>query len=162
MVSPENGAGHNDLFVIADRLGEQDPRAGRVLRAFVEWGVNGGIFPEDLVLLNPGEEVDLQPRVFQNEKITYTFGSQEIDHDGTRVNLSSSEDKILQALIKSNGGVTANFKLVETLDSARYPDYTPSPQTIKVHISNLRKKLKEAGAEDLIETVRGAGYRLRI
>lgn len=162
MVSPENGAGHNDLFVIADRLGEQDPRAGRVLRAFVEWGVNERIFPEELVLLNPEEEVDLQPRVFQNEKTTYTFGSQEVDHDGAKINLTPTEDRMLQVVIKSNGGVAANYKLADAFDSKRYPDYTPSPEAIKTHMFNLRKKLREVGCGDLIENVRGAGYRLRV
>jgi len=31
-------------------------------------------------------------------------------------------------------------------------------QAIKVHINNLRKKLKEAGKEDCIRTVKGKGY----
>jgi DNA-binding response OmpR family regulator len=34
-------------------------------------------------------------------------------------------------------------------------------RTVDVHIKTLRKKLSEAGAPDLIETVRGVGYRLK-
>lgn len=38
-----------------------------------------------------------------------------------------------------------------------------SPQTIKVHISNLRRKLAEHAEDtDFIETIRGFGYRFRV
>ena len=36
----------------------------------------------------------------------------------------------------------------------------PFTRTVRVTISNLRRKLRLAGSEDLIETVVGAGYRL--
>ncbi|MBV9884801.1 MAG: winged helix-turn-helix transcriptional regulator, partial [Sphingomonadaceae bacterium] len=32
---------------------------------------------------------------------------------------------------------------------------------VETHMSRLRAKLNEGGAEDLIETVRGVGYRMR-
>jgi DNA-binding response OmpR family regulator len=38
----------------------------------------------------------------------------------------------------------------------------PSEESVKAHIKTLRQKLKLAGAsEDLVETVRGIGYRLK-
>ena len=37
----------------------------------------------------------------------------------------------------------------------------PFTNTVRVTVSNLRKKLRAAGADDAIETVVGAGYRLR-
>jgi DNA-binding response OmpR family regulator len=36
-----------------------------------------------------------------------------------------------------------------------------SPKTVKVHINSIRRKLAACAAEDLISTVRGAGYILR-
>jgi DNA-binding response OmpR family regulator len=41
-------------------------------------------------------------------------------------------------------------------------DQVSGEQTIKTHLTNLRRKLREAGCmEDYIETVYGIGYRLR-
>ena len=40
-------------------------------------------------------------------------------------------------------------------------DYIYEDNTINVHISNLRSKLKKAAGEDIIETVWGIGYRLK-
>ena len=40
-------------------------------------------------------------------------------------------------------------------------DYIYEDNTINVHISNLRAKLKKAAGEDIIETVWGIGYRLK-
>ncbi len=40
-------------------------------------------------------------------------------------------------------------------------DRISGEQTIKTHLTNLRRKLKQAGCEqDVIETVYGVGYRL--
>ena len=36
----------------------------------------------------------------------------------------------------------------------------PFTNTVRVTVSNLRRKLRTAGADDAIETVVGAGYRL--
>ena len=41
-------------------------------------------------------------------------------------------------------------------------DYVGATSTVDVHVRNLRRKLEEAGLKDeLIETVRGVGYRLK-
>lgn len=39
-------------------------------------------------------------------------------------------------------------------------DFDPGTNIVEVHISRIRAKLAEAGADGLIETVRGQGYRL--
>lgn len=39
------------------------------------------------------------------------------------------------------------------------PDCTES--SLKIHVSNLRKKLREAGKEDYIEAVWGIGYKMK-
>jgi DNA-binding response OmpR family regulator len=39
---------------------------------------------------------------------------------------------------------------------------TPGEETVSTHIKCLRQKLKAAGAADMIETVHGLGYRLRV
>lgn len=47
----------------------------------------------------------------------------------------------------------------DLLDAVWGKDYIPASRTLDQHIVQIRRKLGAAGA--LIETVRGAGYRLR-
>ena len=49
-------------------------------------------------------------------------------------------------------------QLLEDL-SRDTPDCVES--SLKVHVSNLRRKLREAGAGDMIEAVWGIGFKLR-
>ena len=45
-------------------------------------------------------------------------------------------------------------------DSAWEEAYMGETKTLDVHISNIRKKIKEVTKKEYIETVRGIGYRL--
>ncbi|CAM2171429.1 Response regulator protein PmrA [Paraburkholderia sacchari] len=74
--------------------------------------------------------------------------------EGMRVDLTASEWAILEALIQRRGVIVSKSQLEERLYS--FSDEIGS-NTIEVHMSRLRKKL---GA-DMIETVRGLGYRLK-
>lgn len=74
--------------------------------------------------------------------------------EGTRIDLTASEWAILEALIQRRGVIVSKSRLEESLYS--FADEIGS-NTIEVHVSRLRKKL---GAE-MIETVRGLGYRLK-
>jgi len=40
------------------------------------------------------------------------------------------------------------------------PESDALERAVDIHITNLRRKLREAGADSPIETVRGLGYRL--
>ena len=71
---------------------------------------------------------------------------------------SGASSSLLESLMRNAGRVVTRTMLLESVW-----DYHFDPQTnvIDVHISRLRRKV-DAGAErPLIETVRGAGYRLR-
>ena len=55
------------------------------------------------------------------------------------------------------------FTRSELLEKVWEFDRLSGEETIKTHITNLRRKLKLAGSsEDLIETVYGMGYRLNL
>jgi len=51
------------------------------------------------------------------------------------------------------------FTRQQIIDSVRGYDFLITPRAVDVQIFGLRKKMKEAG--DMIETVRGIGYRLK-
>jgi len=76
--------------------------------------------------------------------------------DDHEVELTPTEFKLLLTLAERRGRVQGRSHLLETVWEAA-PDI--QTRTVDMHIQRLRSKLGAAG--DLIETVRGFGYRLR-
>jgi len=92
-----------------------------------------------------------------------TIGPIEIDRsahrvriDGLEIELTATEFKLLLTLAERRGRVQGRAHLLETVWDAA-PDI--QTRTVDMHIQRLRTKL--GVASDLIETVRGFGYRLR-
>ncbi|HPU52691.1 MAG TPA: response regulator transcription factor [Burkholderiaceae bacterium] len=73
--------------------------------------------------------------------------------DGRAVSLTSHEFKVLEYLMHRPGAVVSRTELTEHIYAQ---DFDRDSNTIEVFIGRLRKKL----APELIETVRGQGYRL--
>ncbi|HWJ20927.1 MAG TPA: response regulator [Gemmatimonadaceae bacterium] len=76
--------------------------------------------------------------------------------DGDEVELTPTEYKLLLTLVERRGRVQARAHLLETVWEAA-PDI--QTRTVDMHVQRLRTKLGAAG--DLVETVRGFGYRIR-
>lgn len=76
--------------------------------------------------------------------------------DGRAVELTPTEFKLLLTLAERRGRVQGRAHLLETVWDAA-PDI--QTRTVDMHVQRLRTKLGVAG--DMIETVRGFGYRLR-
>ena len=77
--------------------------------------------------------------------------------DGQPVELTPTEFKLLLTLAERRGRVQARALLLQTVWEAA-PDI--QTRTVDMHVQRLRAKLGVAG--DLVETVRGFGYRLRV
>jgi len=73
------------------------------------------------------------------------------------VKLTKTEYAILKQLILNPSQVVTKSKLLDLI-SFDTPDCMES--SLKVHISNLRKKLREVGGKDYIEAVWGIGFKL--
>ena len=73
-----------------------------------------------------------------------------------RVNLTSIEFKLLRTLVQRRGRVQARDRLL--YDVWGYESMIDT-RTVDTHVRRLREKLGKTG--DVIETVRGFGYRLR-
>jgi two-component system, OmpR family, phosphate regulon response regulator PhoB len=76
--------------------------------------------------------------------------------DGREVELTPTEYKLLLLLAERRGRVQGRAQLLETVWDAA-PDI--QTRTVDMHVQRLRAKLGPAG--EMIETVRGFGYRLR-
>ena len=70
--------------------------------------------------------------------------------------LTPTEFRLLETLLRQAGRA---FTRHELMDAAIGEDAVVLERTIDVHVKSLRKKLGDAA--DLIETVRGVGYRFR-
>jgi two-component system OmpR family response regulator len=76
---------------------------------------------------------------------------------GRHVALQPREFRLLEELMREEGRIVTRTMLLE-----RVWNYHFDPQTniVDTHISRLRSKLNAGGLRDLIETVRGVGYRM--
>jgi two-component system phosphate regulon response regulator PhoB len=83
--------------------------------------------------------------------------SYEVKMDGKPIQLTHSEFKLLLALIKNQGRVLTRASLIDLVQGS---DVSVIDRTIDTHVFGLRKKLGQYG--DLIETVRGVGYRVKV
>jgi len=82
--------------------------------------------------------------------------AREVYLEDERVELTSTQFKLLHTFIKHAGQVLSREQLVDRVLGLDYEGYD---RTIDVHIKNLRQKLN-IERDELIETVYGMGYRL--
>jgi two-component system, OmpR family, alkaline phosphatase synthesis response regulator PhoP len=83
-------------------------------------------------------------------------GRHEVTVGGKPVDLTASEFGILHFLARRPGWVFTRYQIV---DAVHGEDYPVTERSVDVQVVGLRKKLKKAG--ELIETVRGIGYRFK-
>lgn len=79
-----------------------------------------------------------------------------VTYEDETLKLTKSEFRLLDTLIRQPGRA---FDRSELVDAALGEDTMVLERTIDVHVRALRKKM--GGAADLIETVRGIGYRFK-
>ncbi|MEK3868267.1 response regulator transcription factor [Paenibacillus sp. FSL H7-0716] len=82
-----------------------------------------------------------------------------IQYDGHTSELTQKEAVLLEALLLKEGRVV-NRELL--LDLMWKDQHFIDDNTLNVYITRVRKKLKDLGLGDIVETVRGAGYRLNV
>jgi two-component system OmpR family response regulator len=128
-------------------------------------GLNAGA---DDYLVKPFDLYELSARVAAvsrrysgNPNPLLNFGELEIDlagrsirRDGRPVTLTAREWALFEALILHPGALLSKSQLEDRLYAF---DSEIESNTIEVHVSRLRKK----PGQDVIETVRGIGYRAR-
>lgn len=75
---------------------------------------------------------------------------------GKRLELTLSEYRLLELLLRHPGRVFSRAELLEQC----LPESDALERVIDAHIGSIRRKLSAAGLADLLESVRGVGYRL--
>ncbi|MDE5963967.1 MAG: winged helix-turn-helix domain-containing protein, partial [Eubacterium sp.] len=74
------------------------------------------------------------------------------------IKLTKTEFAILKLLMENPEQVMTKSVILDRI-STDTPDCVES--SLKVHISNIRKKLKEAGGKNYIEAVWGIGFKMK-
>lgn len=82
-----------------------------------------------------------------------------VRYRGRTVRLTAREYAFLELLARHPGQVFTQERLIETLWRT---DADIGSNVVEVYVRSLRRKLDEGRRDGLIETVRGAGYRLRV
>lgn len=77
--------------------------------------------------------------------------------DGDTVPLTYKEFELLQFLVLREGRTIDRAEIISTLWTESGDEEAPNERTIDVHVRRLRSKL--GAYEDIVRTVRGAGYR---
>ncbi|MBR5421569.1 MAG: response regulator transcription factor [Lachnospiraceae bacterium] len=90
--------------------------------------------------------------------IRYDLKQNEASFEGKPLKLTAKERALLLLFLRSPDKTFTKANLYESV----WEDvYYCEDNTVNVHMSNLRSKLKSAAGRDLIETVWGIGYRLK-
>ncbi|WP_074655718.1 response regulator transcription factor [Terriglobus roseus] len=84
-------------------------------------------------------------------------GEQSVIREGRSIDLSPTEFRILEYLMYRPRIVVSKRELLEHLYDFTWEHHS---NVIEVHVSNLRRKLRGNHDHDVVETLRGRGYRL--
>ncbi|HKM33457.1 MAG TPA: response regulator transcription factor [Lachnospiraceae bacterium] len=120
--------------------------------------------PFDMDELLARISVQFRQNRFEDKKDKLAFADIKMDTDTYEVcvkenivHLTKTEFAILKLLMQNSKQVITKSILLDKI-SEDTPDCMES--SLKVHISNLRKKLRDAGGRDVIESVWGIGFKL--
>ncbi|MBA3920749.1 MAG: response regulator [Nostocaceae cyanobacterium] len=82
----------------------------------------------------------------------------EVSYQDQPLRLTNKEYRILELFLRNSQRIFSQSALIDHLWLF---EETPTQNTVRAHIKSLRRKLKQAGSEDIIETMYGLGYRLK-
>lgn len=108
-------------------------------------------------VLRRSDDSDNEKEIYELGSVSVNVKCHETKVNGEAVELTHKEFELLLFLMKHPGEVFTRDALLDLLWDY---NYTGETRTVDVHIRTLRMKLGEGA--DIIETVRGTGYRARV
>lgn len=98
-----------------------------------------------------------QSSVMEHGNVILNLTDMSLLYQGTRIELTKNEFRILQCLYEHAGGTVSRENIMKKLwDDECFVD----DNTLTVNMNRLRKRLEEAGIHDFIMTKKGVGYQL--
>ena len=98
------------------------------------------------------------PEIVTDELLEVDFGQRIVRVSGAEVQLTPTEFKLASVFVRHPNQVLSQDQLLEEVWGSGAEG---SRAQVKLYVGYLRRKLREAGAGDPVETVRGFGYRYR-
>ena len=92
------------------------------------------------------------------EEIRMDLETREVSVEGKPVHLTPTEFAVLKQLMRNPEQVATKSRILDAI-SMDTPDCTEG--SLKIHISNIRKKLKKQDGQDHIEAVGGLGFKMK-
>ncbi|MCE0763447.1 response regulator transcription factor [Pseudonocardia kujensis] len=102
----------------------------------------------------PSEAEPADRVVTTDDGVAIDLGRHTVTVDGTEVTLTRKEFQVLALLAAARGTVCTRTRIVAEVWGRSWPG---ANRTLDVHVATLRTKL---GRPELVQTVRGVGYRL--
>ena len=98
------------------------------------------------------------PRLLEAGDIALDTAERKVTRDGNEILLTLKEFSLLEYFMRNPNKVINREDLLTHLWDFNYASFS---NVVDVHVKNLRRKLDEGGTLNMLETVRGIGYRLR-
>ncbi|MEG0962720.1 MAG: response regulator transcription factor [Lachnospiraceae bacterium] len=93
--------------------------------------------------------------LLEHNGLLFDMGKGSVTYEGTQIELTKNEMRILQVLLEQKGRIVSRESLMEKLwESDSFID----DNTLTVNVARLRKKLEETGIDAFIKTKKGMGY----
>lgn len=99
----------------------------------------------------------IQESVLSADNLSMDPGRRKVTRAGREIDLLPREFALLEHLLRRKGRVQTRTMLLEALWDI---SFDPQTNVVETHISRLRAKIDKPFEKELIETVRGAGYRI--
>lgn len=147
------------VIVVSAKVGIDDK-----VRMLLDGAADYVTKPFEMAELLARIQVQLRKTEVPGRQQKLTVGELELDllsHElqvvGKEVKLTKTEYAILKLLMQNPGQAIAKSVILDRI-SIDTPDCTDS--SLKQHVSNLRKKLRDTGEKEYIESVWGIGFKL--
>ena len=99
-----------------------------------------------------------RPVVLEAGDLTLDPATRRVERGGRAIHLTPREFSVLEFLLRQQGNVVSKR---EILDHVWDYDFEGDPNIVEVSVRRLRQKIDQSIDQGSIDTVRGAGYRLR-
>jgi two-component system OmpR family response regulator len=160
LVQALRGDGNATPILILSALGEVDDRVKGLHAGADDYLGKPFAFAElqaRLEVLARRRVEDQSPTTLHAADLSMDLLSQQVERGGKAIKLQPREYKLLEYLLRNAGRVVTRAMLLEHVWGYHFD---PQTNVIDVHISRLRQKIDRGFDTPLLETVRGAGYRL--
>ena len=142
-----SSAADNMNIVMAVDMGGHD---------FIAKPVDGTVLVAKIqALLRRCYDMPMPVPTLSHNGVTLDLGDTTVSYNGSTIELTKNEFRIMQTLLENKGKVVSRDTLMVKLWQA---DCYVEENTLTVNVNRLRHKLAEIGVTDLIKTKVGSGY----